>query len=525
MGLRQRIASIFNRTVTAPPDPGGGGVFYVPWAWIPDGLRLSPHEAMQVGAVYACVRIISQVIASSPWNIEEVVGGKTTSKPDDPIAYLLNTRPNADMTAQSALAGLIVQELIFGDSFAEIAFDASWRVTGIHPLLSERMLPPERDEAGQLYYRYADANGGVKALPSWRVLHYRGLSIDGLLGQGVVRLASRSIAHYAAVEKFGLAYFANAATPSGVLSTPKSLSKDEREALKAEFTAKHTGDRKNGTPMVLANGTEWSAISNDPQKSQMAETRPQTVEEISRWFGVPLHLLSDPKGAQGYGRNLGELGLQFVRYTLSPICKDIEQESRFKLIRERSSRVVTIDLTHLTLGTAKECAETDEIRIRSGVITPNEARRRAGYNTGPDELDRHFASSSLTTVERAIEGPPPPPALPAPAEPEDEEEEEPDEDDAPPGPLAPPRAVMAAFTLALKAHARAWTSRRRDVETRSDAAAVPGLLAEARAELRERLTFVLAGLEPGVDLAQLADAVEQGADPAKTAAHFLGARA
>ena len=426
MGLGARIRQLFAKTDTTPVDPRRGNGFYVPWSWIPDGLRLSEHEALQVGVVYACVRIISQVIAGAPWNVVAVTDGKRKKLPDDPLAYIFNTRLNQDSPAQSAKEGLLAQSLIWGNAYAEIEKDGAGRVIGIWPLMSDRMLPPTRETPdGELIYEYMNVLAPRVKIPASRILHFRGVSIDGLVGLGTVQMASRSIAHAAAVEKYGLSYFANSATPSGALMSPKPLGVAEREALRAEFASKYSGDRKAGMPLVLANGTTWQPISSDPAKSQLAETRPQTVEEMARWFGVPLHLLADPKGAQGYGRNLGELGLEFVRFTLAPVCNGIEQECEFKLLPIRAPKVIDIDLSHVSLGNAKERAETDEIRIRSGVMTPNEAREAAGLNHGDDDLDEHFILTTMQTVEKAVEPTPVPGEGTAPNEADDQETDQP----------------------------------------------------------------------------------------------------
>lgn len=522
MGLFQRIGQVFNRVETGLPNPRLGTGYVVPWMWVPDGLRLQPRDSLQVGVVYACVRIISQVIASSPWNVVKVESGRRTRLPDDALSYLLNTRPNQDSTAQAVKEGLLAQLLVFGNAYAEIEWGRNGMPIGIWPLLSERMWPPTRDENGDLVYEYYAANGKKSLIPPAHILHFRGTSIDGLMGVGTVTLAARAIAHAAAVERYGISYFANAATPSGVLLSPKPLQPQEREALRTEFASKYAGDRNSGLPLVLSNGTTWQPVSNDPQKSQLSETRPQTVEEISRWFGVPLHLLSDPKGAQGYGSNLGELGLGFVRYTLAPLCRGIEQECEYKLVPPRQPKVISIDLSHVSLGNAKEVAETDEIRIRSGVLTPNEAREKAGYNHGEEHLDEHLVQSSMTTLKGVVEA-------------AEGEGEEPEQDDAGESEGADSDdslvvtrariAIVTAYALALDAHARAWRARERDIAAHVAPKHAETKAAEAREELRKRLFDRLSSITDGADLPQLADAVEQGADPKQVASHHLGAKA
>jgi HK97 family phage portal protein len=526
MGIGSYIRSIFNRGDTVPMDPRKGQTFWVAMPWIPDGLQLTQHQAFEVSAVWACCNLISASIAAAPWYTLEVDrAGRRKNLPNDPLSWMLNVAPNDETVAQALKESWLFQALIYGNSYAEIVPNGAGAPCELWPLLSERMLPPTRDDVGDLVYDYINPQGTQVRLPAKRVFHLRGPSVEGLVGQGAVYAAAKAIATAAAADRFSASYFANAATPSGVLEVAKPLQQKDRDALKLEFAQKQASHRKNGLPLVLDSGMKWQAIANAPKDSQLIEGRQFQIEEIARYFGVPLHFLASPQGSQGYGKNLSEMGHGLINFGLRPWTKRLEQEAQVKLIASRSQKTTVIDLSYLSRGTEKEAAEADEIRVRSGIATINECREALGWNHGPSELDHHLVLTTMQPIEKAL-APSPPPVTPgapqAPNTPKTGGGADP-EGDGPEGgqlgtaPAAATRKTASVLlTKALADHARRWQARRADLARSFPAAQLPRYLDHARAELRGRV---------GLDAAELCEAVENGADPALVAHQYLGPEA
>jgi len=509
VSLWTSIRSIIARGLTEPIDPRRGQSYWIALPYIPDGLQLTVHQSFEVSTVWACCNLIANSIAAAPWYVLDVDrSGKRSKLVGDPLAYLLNVAPNRDMVAQSAKEALLWQALIHGDGYGEIVLDGAGRTAELWPLLTERMLPPGRDEKGALFYEYVNPNGRWARLGAASVFHLRGPSLDGLMGQGTVVTAMKSIATAAAQDRFTASYFANSATPSGVLTTTKPLKAAERDSLKLEFAQKYASHKRAGTPLVLDSGTTWTQLSADPDKAQLIQGRQFSIEDIARYFGVPLHLLASPQGSQGYGKNLSEIGHSLINFGLRPWTKRLEQEAQVKLVGPRSSKVTVIDLSDLSRGTEKEMAEADEIRIRSGVNTINECRAELGKNHGPPELDHHLVLTTLQPVEKALAPTPAPGATPGGAPPNGvDPEQDPGGDQIGTEPAARVNADLLA--VALDAHARRFNARRRDLVRNGSADRMPGAVAELRAQIPERFRA-------------LCEAVEAGADPYKVAHHHLG---
>jgi HK97 family phage portal protein len=535
-----------NRGDTSPLDPRRGQAYWISPPYIPDGLQLSPHQVFEVGAVWACVSLIANSIASAPWYVLDVDadGKRTKVPPGDSLSWMLNTSPNSEQIAQSVKESLVAQALVFGNGYAEIVPDGARRTRELWPLLSERMWLPTRTpvvkdsdgnyvSGGELVYDYMNPDGGQIRMPAARVFHLRGPSLDGLMGAGTVTAAMKAITTAAAKDRYSAAYFANAATPSLLIEVPKVLQPKERTDLRAEIEAKYAGSKNNGRPFVLEGGAKITPVSNNPSEAQLVPGQQHSLEEIARYFGVPLHFLASPQGAQGYGRNLSELGHALINFGLKPWTRRLEQEAQIKLIGPRSTRVTVIDLSELSRGTAKETAEADEIRIRSGVFTINEVREKEGLNHGPSQLDEHLILTTYQTVERAVDPPEPPaPALPAKGGGQTSGDDTPGAGQLGTAPADSIRdAFVALLGRELDRYAKKLANRRADVLRRAPAT-VDQALEAARASFRPALVEDCAGaamaLKPaggpvvGPDLIlRMADAVEQGEPPTLAAERLL----
>jgi len=398
-----------------PDDPLRLPVFY-PYAYVPTDLKLTPDEALSLSAVWACVTVIACDLAASPWEVHSRDGrGRRVALPDDNLSYLLNTRPNQDTTAQALRESLLIQALTFGDGYLEIVEDVAGRVVELQLLGSERVrsfrvgdgivpivwAADQGLEPGSLVYRFQQQDGTMVFLRSDQVFHLRGPSANSLLGEGIVMRAAKAAALAHAAEQFALGYYARGTTPTGVLKFDGQYSKndEDRARLRADWEQNQQGARNSHKPLILPKGWDWQSISNNAAESQVLQSRQHSVEDIARFFRVPGHLVGIVASSQGYGRNLEELNLSYVRNTLTPWVKRLEQEADFKLIPARAPRYTSINTGWLTLGTAKDRATADEIRLRSGVESVNEIREREGLEDIGPAGDLHLVPTTLTLLE------------------------------------------------------------------------------------------------------------------------------
>lgn len=432
MGFWSRVGSALGirGAATAPADPSRL-VSTVPLGWIPSNLRLSQDEATSVSAVWACIQVISNAIATSPWLLYAVEGRKRTYLPDDPLAFILNQRANPEVTAVAMREALLFGAMATGNGYAEILRDQSRRVVGLKPLDSNGMQLARDPDTKALLYVYTDASG-TSVIPQQDVFHLRGpVTIYGLLGDSLVGRAARAIALAAAAERFSLAFLSNGAIPSMVLRYPAKLDDKSFDRIRQQWADRYAGPKQGGKPLILEGGMDTKDVSADPERAQLIPTQNFTLEQAARYFGVPLVLLGVESAAQGYGVNLQAMMLAFSRQTLRPWQLRLEQEANSKLLAPRPYRETSIDTSWLSRGDAKAQAEADKVRIESGVLSVNEVREEMGENTIGPEGDIRFVSSTLQPLTTALldiqelaakepEPPAPPSELPS------ADEEEPD---------------------------------------------------------------------------------------------------
>ncbi len=403
------VSRFLARGRASPPDPQRGLAMLLPMPVIPEGFALSPQQSLEVGAVWACSRVLAETIAAMPVNVVDIdSSGRRTKLPNDPLAYLLNIRPSANATAQSLKEALTFGALLHDGGYGEIIQDTGGRTAEIQYLRPDLMRAKFTAD-DRLYYEYIDPVKGLLQFDPSRVLHIRGPSLDGLLGRSIVATAARSVALAAAQDKYSVQYFSHAAIPSGILTIPlgAKLTDDDRAALLVTIK-KHAAGPNAHSPLVLERGITFTPVSATPAESQMADARRLSVEDIARWFGIPLPLLQVLASAQGYGTNQVEIFLSWVKVGLAPWIRRFEQELVAKLL-PRGPRYIQLDPAALLAGTAKERAEADEIRVRSGILSPNEARERDGLDGIGPKGDVHFVQSTWIPLDRALEAPPPAP--------------------------------------------------------------------------------------------------------------------
>ena len=192
----------------------------------PSGKTVNERTAMATSAVYACVRVLSETIASLPLHVYRRTGQGKEKAIEHNLYYLLHDEPNPEMTSFVFRETLMGHLLLWGNAYAQIIRDGRGRVIGLYPLLPDRM-EVGRTKEGDLYYRYLN-EGREYLLRREEVLHVPGLSFDGLVGCSPIAMAKNAIGMALATEEYGSRLFANDARPSVVLEHPGLLKDPEK---------------------------------------------------------------------------------------------------------------------------------------------------------------------------------------------------------------------------------------------------------------------------------------------------------
>lgn len=365
----------------------------------PAGIYITPENALDISVAWACIMAIATALGASKWRVFKVEGDTRTDLPDDRLAYILNVRPNPDMTAIAMRESLAILALTWGNSYAEIIRNARGDIAALWPLYSDRVVPRRRIVPPYtLYYEYTNYDGSKTILEPEQVYHLHGPGIAGLVGDNIVARMAKALSLFAAQERFASTYFGNNTVIGGILSTPKGLKKETKDNLREQWVDKYGGPFKANKPIILEDGMSWTPFNNDAETAQLVASRTFQIEEVCRYFGVPPHKVQHL--ARATFNNIEHLGLDFVRNALMPWARRHEQEADYKFLPQRAPwRETAIDMSWLSQGDFKTRMEGYQIARNMGVYTANQILRKEGENTiGPDG-DIRIVPMNMTRLE------------------------------------------------------------------------------------------------------------------------------
>lgn len=372
------------------------------------GKRVNERTAMQMTAVYSCVRILSEAVASLPVHVYRYnsSGGKEKAI-DHPLYFLLHDEPNPEMTSFAFRETLMTHLLLWGNAYAQIIRNGKGEVIALYPLMPDRMVV-DRDENGVLYYEYTllpeDAKtlkGITVKLSHSDVLHIPGLGFDGLYGYSPIAMAKNAIGMAIACEEYGAKFFANGAAPSGVLEHPGTL-KDPSK-VRESWQATFGGSSNSNKVAVLEEGMKYTPISISPEQAQFLETRKFQINEIARIFRVPPHMVGDLEKSSF--SNIEQQSLEFVKYTLDPWVSRWEQNMTRVLFtkEEKKDYFIKFNVDGLLRGDYQSRMNGYAIGRQNGWMSANDIRELENLDRIPDEQggNLYLINGNMTKLEDA----------------------------------------------------------------------------------------------------------------------------
>lgn len=230
--------------------------------------------------------------------------------------------------------------LLWGNAYAQIIRNGKSEVVALYPLMPNRVTV-DRDEHGKLYYKYQTSDdeahtmkGSLVRLSPKDVLHIPGLGFDGLVGYSPIAMAKNSIGMTMAAEEYGAKFFANGATPGGILEHPGVVKDPERVC--ESWNSAFGGSANSNKVAVLEEGMHYTPISISPEQAQFLETRKFQIDEIARIFRIPPHMIGDLEKSSF--NNIEQQSLEFVKYTLDPWVCRWEQSMQKALLSDEEKR-------------------------------------------------------------------------------------------------------------------------------------------------------------------------------------------
>ena len=354
------------------------------------GKNVNERSAMQMTAVYSCVRILAEAVAGLPLHLYRYKedGGKEKAL-DHPLYNLLHDEPNPEMSSFVFRETLMTHLLLWGNAYAQIIRNGKGEVIALYPLMPNRMVV-DRDTKGRLYYQYTTSTedaptmkGVTVNLPPSDVLHSPGLGFDGLVGYSPIAMAKNAIGMAIACEEYGAKFFANGAAPGGVLEHPGTIKDPQR--VRESWQSTFGGSGNSNKIAVLEEGMKYTPIGISPEQAQFLETRKFQVNEIARIFRVPPHMVGDLEKSSF--SNIEQQSLEFVKYTLDPWVIRWEQTIHRSLLLpdEKSQYFVKFNLEGLLRGDYQSRMNGYAIGRQNGWMSANDIRELENLDRIPAE--------------------------------------------------------------------------------------------------------------------------------------------
>ena len=386
--------------------PGSSYAFYLGGS--SSGKLVTERSAMQMTAVYACVRILSEAIAELPLHLYRYKeGGGKEKAIGHPLYLLLHDEPNPEMSSFVFRETLMTHLLLWGNAYAQIIRNGKGQVIALYPLMPNKMTV-NRDTNGQLYYQYQRSSdeahtmkGSMVILQPSDVLHIPGLGFDGLVGYSPIAMAKNAIGLAIATEEYGSKFFANGAAPSGVLEHPGTI-KDPSK-VRESWQQTFGGSANSNKIAVLEEGMKYTPISISPEQAQFLETRKFQINEIARIFRVPPHMVGDLEKSSF--SNIEQQSLEFVKYTLDPWVLRWEQSIQRRLLTpdEKKSYFVKFNVEGLLRGDYASRMNGYATARQNGWMSANDIRELENLDRIPAEQggDLYLINGAMTKLADA----------------------------------------------------------------------------------------------------------------------------
>lgn len=359
------------------------------------GPMITPGSSLQLAAVFACVRLIAETVASLPVCLSQPDGaGKLIEMTGSPTYRMLSFAPNANMTACDFWEMMVAGMCIWGNAYAAKGTIAG-RTVSLEPLRPDFMTV-YRDAVGDILYAYSRGNT-LQIYTADEILHIKAFGVDGLVGLSPVAMARQTLGRSLSTDEASGAVFQNGLTAGGFIEYAQVLKKEQRTEIKKNLQ-EFVGSKNTGKIMVLEGGMKYNRLVMSAADTQMLETREWNATEICRWFGVPPPLIGIISKTSSWASSLENLILWFTKTGLRTVVTKIEQSVKRSLNLPMST-VLEFEMDDLQRGDSAARAALYASAAQNGWMDRNEIRELENL-PARDGADRLTVQSNLIPLDQ-----------------------------------------------------------------------------------------------------------------------------
>lgn len=393
-------------------DPGVPLNSPAAWSLLFDGQPAESGEvinyttAMQSSTVFACIRVLSQSIASIPVKLMEIVPDGHKEAIDSDLYYLLRVQPNPDMSAYTFFETLTACLAYTGNGYAQIERDVTGSPIYLWPLNPLKTFPVRDTDTGDLFYKTSDGmrDGQYRFVPQKDVLHVKLHSLDGIRGLSPIDYGRRPLGLQVAQEKAGSRVFGNGSKPGNLLIAKAAKTVAQLQEAKVSWEQAN-GAINQGRVGVISGEWDYKDLGISNEQSQWLQARQFSLQQIAALFGVPSHFVGD--NSKLSGSNSEEIAKQFLQTSLSPIITQFENELLRKLVatrgRSANKYFIRLDTEKFIRTDIAKQYQAYSLGVSSGWFSVNDVRRKLGENPIGEQGDIYRIPVNFANADAMVD--------------------------------------------------------------------------------------------------------------------------
>lgn len=354
-----------------------------------DTLDISGTKSLKEITVYTCVKILAETLAKLPLKIYQGKDG-TRKAPEHYLYTLLKLRPNPYMSAVDFWKCLETQRNIYGNSYAAPDMLRNGKIIGLYPLDASRMSVYVDDvgllsSANSVWYIYTDNIGNQHKFRSDEILHFKGVTTNGLVGLSVIETLRGTIENAKSSAEFLNNSYQNGMQSAGIIHYVGDLSPAAEKTFKENFEAMSSGLANANRISLLPFGYQYESMALKLTDAQFLENSRFTIQQLTAAYGIKPHQVND-QSKTSYA-STSESNREFYTDTLLAILTMYEQELTYKLFLDSeiaAGYYVKFNADVILRGDLKARYDAYAVGIQNGFKKPNEIRAMEEDEPDPD---------------------------------------------------------------------------------------------------------------------------------------------
>jgi len=360
------------------------------------GIEVDEFTALTYTAVWACIRLLAETVATLPCFLYERNSTGRKLKTNHPIHKIFHDQANEELSAMNFREIMMYHLASWGNFYAEKVYD-KMQVRELWPIAPHRVIPFRKN--GQIIYEVTINEGDKRYFTREKIYHIPAFGYDGLVGHSPIWKAREAIALGLAAQELGSRFYSSGTNLGGIISLPTSISEKAERNIKDSLLGKYSGLGKSHRIMILEEGMQYERLGIPPNEAQFLETRKFQIEEVCRIFRVKPHMIAHLD--RSTYNNIEHESIEFVMHTIRPWLVRIEQAARMQLLRpqERNNLYLEHAIEGLLRADSQSRGEFYNQMSTIGAYCINDIRSKE--NLPPIENgDEHFVGMNLVPLSR-----------------------------------------------------------------------------------------------------------------------------